>query len=441
MRIVLFSVGTRGDATPAAALAQELLQDPEPHSILWCLQQDMIPSLTERLDQSPQIQLLPLPFGNQDYYSATRHSKLPHHPNPRLAPLRSVAAILQQLVLPCMELVLDTLQEWNFSDDDDDDDAPIWLVSCALTRPLVVLLHRALPKSRILWLHLQPLQPNDRFPLYRTHRNEFVRAILRCEKDHDHEDKTRSYRDSYQLLEVTLTEFFLQDTLQEMADRWSLDMRRPVCAIPVNAYSNLLIPPLSNAWEVGPLAVDYPPRDRAPPPRLEAFWKNRRPIVVGFGSMAVSHREILWETIERLPSQSFLLVGRQWCQDVGHWKDKERILCLPYVPYAHVLSHCQMMICHGGAGVVHACLHAGIPAVVCPVLGDQFAWGALLQAKGWGVLGADSLSRWTTEELVRAIGAAEECLPACQEVGRRARDEPRGVQVLVERMKLSGNEV
>jgi len=385
MRIVLFSVGTRGDATPAAALAQELLQDPEPHSILWCLQQDMIPSLTERLDQSPQIQLLPLPFGNQDYYSATRHSKLPHHPNPRLAPLRSVAAILQQLVLPCMELVLDTLQEWNSRDDDDDQ--PIWLVSCALTRPLVVLLHRALPKSRILWLHLQPL------------------------------------------------------TLQEMADRWSLDMRRPVCAIPVNAYSNLLIPPLSNAWEVGPLAVDYPPRDRAPPPRLEAFWKNRRPIVVGFGSMAVSHREILWETIERLPSQSFLLVGRQWCQDVGHWKDKERILCLPYVPYAHVLSHCQMMICHGGAGVVHACLHAGIPAVVCPVLGDQFAWGALLQAKGWGVLGADSLSRWTTEELVRAIGAAEECLPACQEVGRRARDEPRGVQVLVERMKLSGNEV
>ena len=43
---------------------------------------------------------------------------------------------------------------------------------------------------------------------------------------------------------------------------------------------------------------------------------------------------------------------------------------------------------HGGAGVLHSTLRAGIPAVIAPLMGDQFAWARLVDARYLGVLPA-----------------------------------------------------
>jgi UDP:flavonoid glycosyltransferase YjiC (YdhE family) len=44
-----------------------------------------------------------------------------------------------------------------------------------------------------------------------------------------------------------------------------------------------------------------------------------------------------------------------------------------------------MMLCHGGAGVVHATLlRAAIPLVISLLMGDQFFFAKLVQAKNIG---------------------------------------------------------
>jgi UDP:flavonoid glycosyltransferase YjiC (YdhE family) len=101
------------------------------------------------------------------------------------------------------------------------------------------------------------------------------------------------------------------------------------------------------------------------------------------------------------------------------------------------------MICHGGAGVVNACLRAGVPSVVIPVLGDQTAWGMLLQAKGLGLLIKRSPpSDLTSDDIIDAVrtvlgeeGSSDETMiqKRCRQLGetiRKQRDV--GPQKLVE---------
>ena len=45
------------------------------------------------------------------------------------------------------------------------------------------------------------------------------------------------------------------------------------------------------------------------------------------------------------------------------------------------LPHCRCMVSHGGAGVLHSSLRAGIPCVIAPLMGDQFFHAKLVEAK------------------------------------------------------------
>mmetsp|Transcript_20333 Transcript_20333/g.50276 ORF Transcript_20333/g.50276 Transcript_20333/m.50276 type:complete len:81 (-) Transcript_20333:566-808(-) len=65
-----------------------------------------------------------------------------------------------------------------------------------------------------------------------------------------------------------------------------------------------------------------------------------------------------------------------------------------------------MMLSHGGAGAVNVSLAAGIPAIVSPLMGDQFFFAELLEATGYGIACASSLSSLTKVEVVEAIEIA-----------------------------------
>ncbi|XP_024534763.1 sterol 3-beta-glucosyltransferase UGT80A2 isoform X1 [Selaginella moellendorffii] len=45
-----------------------------------------------------------------------------------------------------------------------------------------------------------------------------------------------------------------------------------------------------------------------------------------------------------------------------------------YVPYNDLFPKCSVVIHHGGSGTTAACLHAGVPQVICPFILDQFYW-------------------------------------------------------------------
>ena len=50
------------------------------------------------------------------------------------------------------------------------------------------------------------------------------------------------------------------------------------------------------------------------------------------------------------------------------------------------LPRCRCMLSHGGAGVLHSTLRAGIPAIIAPLIGDQFVFAKLIDARELGCL-------------------------------------------------------
>jgi len=86
-----------------------------------------------------------------------------------------------------------------------------------------------------------------------------------------------------------------------------------------------------------------------------------------------------------------------------------------------------MMLCHGGAGVVNACLRAGIPAVVSPLMGDQFFWAELLVARGIGAK-AGTMPTLTPDVVARGIRDGMGCRDAARALGEMIRSQhPSGV--------------
>ncbi|MFL7980034.1 glycosyltransferase, partial [Xanthomonas vasicola] len=74
---------------------------------------------------------------------------------------------------------------------------------------------------------------------------------------------------------------------------------------------------------------------------------------------------------------------------------------LPYVDYAQYLQRYALVIHHGGAGILYACLAAGLPAIVYPLDYDQFDHAARLQVAGaaWWLRDLDGLPALLREAL------------------------------------------
>lgn len=509
MKILVLSVGTRGDIDPVCALVQELLKDDDcggshgeerpKHSVDLVVQRNLMhlvrPLLTtrhaERSDGRRRLRLHEFPFSNKDFYSAIAKRKNDNepsstpaapncprkreqHPDPRMKSLSHVADIISSLVLPCYDQVEAVLLK---------QDVNLIITASTMTRPLAFLLAK-LYNISVIVLKLQPTVPNSVFPNYRVSTSDFVTAILKysgqtCNKGNP------DYEASYWKLEKALEDFFLGPLLERLATEktnkddassssegdsgscyfsWC-DLERILSGqdanfFLVNAYSNHLVPSLEahsksyphkrNIYDVGPLADAYLPPGSPSKALIRFLHQNngdddisdggvrprRRPIVcIGFGSMMFSNPKMLWRALQILNVRA-VLVGSCLC-----WKDAKdmaddfiddtaaknqldranpvsnvpspsslitfleaNVHCVSSIPYAYLLPHCAVMFCHGGAGVVHACLRAGIPCVVAPVLGDQFAWGELLHARGLGLKLPRPLSDLTTQDVVDAIG-------------------------------------
>jgi UDP:flavonoid glycosyltransferase YjiC (YdhE family) len=55
-----------------------------------------------------------------------------------------------------------------------------------------------------------------------------------------------------------------------------------------------------------------------------------------------------------------------------------------FIPHAQLLGHCDLVICHGGAGSVLDALSAGLPLLIVPQAADQFYNAARVVAAGAG---------------------------------------------------------
>jgi sterol 3beta-glucosyltransferase len=152
--------------------------------------------------------------------------------------------------------------------------------------------------------------------------------------------------------------------------------------------------------------VDRPAAWR-PDPALERFLAaGPPPVYVGFGSMgaqgATARARMVLEALARSGQRGLLALG--WG---GLRADRlpDTVAATEAVPHDWLFPQVAAVVHHGGAGTTAAGLRAGRPTVICPFLGDQPFWGALVHARGVGPRPI-AQHRLTARRLAAAIAAA-----------------------------------
>ncbi|MEX3008493.1 glycosyltransferase [Hoeflea sp. TYP-13] len=126
--------------------------------------------------------------------------------------------------------------------------------------------------------------------------------------------------------------------------------------------------------------------DWLPPEELQAFLDNGPPpIYVGFGSMSGRNPKRLGgaviEALERTGHRGILATGWGGLQASDL---PDTIFMIDQVPHDWLFPRVAAVVHHGGAGSTAAGLRAGKPTLICPFFADQPFWGKTVHALGAG---------------------------------------------------------
>lgn len=163
-----------------------------------------------------------------------------------------------------------------------------------------------------------------------------------------------------------------------------------------------------------------------PPPALARFLEaGPPPVYVGFGSMpgedAARLTQNVIDALRAARKRGVLATG--W-GGLAQVEDAERVHFLESAPHDWLFPRCAAVVHHGGAGTTHEGLRWGRPSIICPVFGDQPFWGQRVAATGAGPLPLPQ-KRLTAETLSEALKATEapEMRRRAAEIGEALRAE------------------
>ncbi|KPF42559.1 hypothetical protein D621_20685 [beta proteobacterium AAP51] len=213
----------------------------------------------------------------------------------------------------------------------------------------------------------------------------------------------------------------------------ALDLRHDAAGQPVgllHAHSEWLLPRPAD-WPPQAVATGFWRLPAAsswqPSPALQAFLEaGPPPIYVGFGSMAGRDPAGLARTVIEALARAGMrgVLARGW----GGLEAREvpaQVHLIDEAPHDRLLPLMAAVVHHGGAGTTAAALHAGRPSVICPFFGDQPFWGSLLHRTGLAPAPLPQ-RRLTTERLAAAMHQAVHDEPlrrAAAAMGERLRAE------------------
>jgi sterol 3beta-glucosyltransferase len=201
----------------------------------------------------------------------------------------------------------------------------------------------------------------------------------------------------------------------------------------LHAYSPSVIPQPSDWPETsittGYWFLDDPDPSWSPPDRLVEFLaRGPAPIYVGFGSIYGRDPRrtatTVVEAIKRVGTRAIIASGWGGLNVDPADLDSD-ILQLDAAPHDWLFPRVTSVVHHGGCGTTAAALRAGKPSVVCPFFGDQPFWGSKVRQLGTGPkpIPQKKLSR---DNLANAIEQTLEDQPM------RRRAEKLGMQIRAE---------
>ncbi|MBL0887150.1 glycosyltransferase [Myceligenerans indicum] len=144
-----------------------------------------------------------------------------------------------------------------------------------------------------------------------------------------------------------------------------------------------------------------------PPQNLVDFLdQGDPPVYVGFGSMAGRDpRKVTREVVAALRQAGVRGVLASGWGGLDTADLPDTVLAISEAPHEWIFPRVSAVVHHGGAGTTAAGLRAGRPTVVCPFIVDQFFWGARVADLGAGPSPVPQKGL-TADRLAAAISAA-----------------------------------
>lgn len=172
-----------------------------------------------------------------------------------------------------------------------------------------------------------------------------------------------------------------------------------------------------------------------PPQALQDFLdEGEKPIYIGFGSMLANNAEAFTATV----LEAARLSGRRAVLATG-WgglrgepgRRDERTYVIDNAPHDWLFPRMALAMHHGGAGTTAAAARAGIPSVFVPFFGDQPFWARRMHELGAAPPALDRVSV-TATQMAQAIGAGLQTpmVQAAAQLGQRIRAEEGGTSAV-----------
>jgi sterol 3beta-glucosyltransferase len=190
---------------------------------------------------------------------------------------------------------------------------------------------------------------------------------------------------------------------------------------------NLLPKPLD--WDdrhhvAGYWFLDAPPAWQPTAELLRFLEAGPPPVYVGFGSMRQNDPEgrtrLVLRALELSGQRGVLLTGT-----LTRGAAAPNMFYVDDVPHDWLFPRMAVVVHHGGAGTTAAGLRAGVPSLITPFIGDQYAWAEQVEKMSVGPrVGANK--KLTAEKLAQAIHRATE------DTGMRARAAALGEKIRAE---------
>jgi sterol 3beta-glucosyltransferase len=125
-----------------------------------------------------------------------------------------------------------------------------------------------------------------------------------------------------------------------------------------------------------------------PSPELVAFLQSSEPLlVVSLGAMSLGEDDALESAalfVEAIRQVGARAIIQGWEEGMKQLSLPPTILAAGPLPHSWLLPRCAGVVHHGGFGTTSAGLRAGVPALIVPHLVDQFYWGQRVYELGAG---------------------------------------------------------